>query len=113
MTLTREQKRNVYYTYTEVSDSAKYAPALPCSADTVQTSKGETGHGPWLDASIDFFNLTGDNRGLLDRLHLGSHTREETRKQYTREHKRICRTFWRKVGERCLDEYAMMISEKM
>jgi hypothetical protein len=109
MSLSREQKRTVYYTYSEISESAKYAPALPCSGDTVQCSKGETGHGPWLDASIDFFALTGNNRFLLDRLHLDS----DVRGSYTREHKRICRSFWRQVKAKALCDYGLFVSELM
>ena len=123
MSLTREQKRHVYCTYTEIRENAEYAPALPCTGDTVQCSKGETGMGPWFDAACDFFGLMrefnrdghviGTHRGLLDKLHLVGCTQKETRKHFTKIEKRISRKFWRLVRERALDEYAMMISEKM
>lgn len=107
----RHEKIAVYLTYTEVVESKKYAPAMPISGETVQTSgKGETGHGVWLDAAIDFFSCAGDDRQELDRLHLSE---ADATGRYTQEEKRICRKFWKAVKERRLDLTGMRILERM
>ena len=107
----REAKRDIYNTYYEVRESKMGAPALPCGQNVVDSSKGDTGHGCWLDAAIDFFACAGDDVNTINRLYHVSVA--NTRNPQTREEKQISRKFWAKVSEKGLDDFATFIAERM
>ncbi len=109
--MSRERYRDIWKTYCEVRESKLGAPALPCGEEVIDSTKGLTGHGSWLDAAIDFFALAGADLMTLHGLYYCSIA--DTRKPYTKSEKRIGRRFWLKVKERGLDEYGMFIAERM
>ena len=109
--MSRERYRDIWKTYLEVWESKMGAPALPCGEEVVDSTKVATGHGSWLDASIDFFHLAGKDMKTLHGMYYCSVA--DTRKPHTKHEKRIGRIFWQKVRERALDEYGVFISERM
>jgi hypothetical protein len=86
---------------------------MPIGEVTVQSSKGETGHGPWLEWAIDFLACceTAEDRGVLDRVYLCSVS--DTRKQRTADEYQTIRRFWKRVRRCKLDGHGMRIFEKM
>lgn len=98
--MTRELKRDIYQMFTEVHESKQGAMAMPCGEERVQSSKGETGHGAWYEASIDFFHVAGDDRPILDNIYLRSVV--DTRKRLDGHEKKVCREFWKEVKSRKL-----------
>lgn len=109
--MSRERYRDIWKIYLEVVDSKMGAPALPCGEEVVDSSKGLTGHGSWLDAAIDFFALAGSDLRTLHGMYYCSVA--DTRKPHTDREKKVGRRFWRKVKERSLDTYGVFISERM
>lgn len=107
--MSRELRRNIYCAFAEVMESKLGAPALPIGAEVIDSSKGNTGHGAWLDAAIDFFDLAGANRRILDGLYMCSIA--DTRKPYTTHEKRIATKFWREVRAKGLDDMGLFIME--
>lgn len=109
--MSRELYRDIWKTYLEVRDSKMGAAALPCGEEVVDSSKGLTGHGSWLDAAIDFFALAGDDLRILHGMYYCSVA--DTRRPYSKAEKRVGRLFWQRVRERGLDTYGVFISERM
>ncbi len=119
--MSRERYRDIWKTYCEIWGGKMGASALPCGEETVDSTKGDTGHGAWLDGAIDFFGcaVTKNKKGIItsndvETLHgLYYCSIADTRKPYTKHEKRIGRIFWLKVKERGLDKYGMFIAERM
>ena len=111
MSLSRSERRDLYIMAHEIMDTSSGASAMPFGEERSGTSKGETGHGMWLDWAIDMLNIAGGDRDILDSVYL--RTVEGERERRTQEETRAIRKYWKEVGAAKLLSQGLNMLEKM
>lgn len=109
--MTRAERRELYVTAIEIWTAAQGGKAQPVGFERVQSSKGDTGHGSWLDWAIDMLDLRGDDVLILDGVYLRSIADERSRR--SNEETQAIRRYWGKVRRARLIGQGLRIIERM